>query len=532
LDEFTKRLLLGTAKSAGALAVLPEVDALLATIPTVSPEKSLLLTLGAAGVYERAGRKSQPTPQAASAREEHLPVCKPKFALLLRDMFAGEHSELLAEALALLTQSGGRLPPELLPAALSVRDAHVRTLLTAVLGERGRWLSGFNPDWSWASAEVLPESLPASADTAWLEGTLAERASLLRLARKLEPARARAWIEEVWKNEKADARQKLLETFEINLSPADEILLDGMLGDRSAGVRAIAAGLLVRLASSALAGRMRARAEQLLKFTTQEKPARGVKAALQAVLGGRSAGKLEIEPPADIDDDWEHDGIVAKPPQGVGARAWWLLQTVALVDPRHWEEKFAIPPAEIVSSAQEDEWFLSLADGWAQAAMRFNAPTWMTAVWDALHAAPPPRNAAREVQAVAKLLRELLGQMPADEAQTRVAQLFDQPPTEGVLTWLDAIGSLAPPWSAQFSQAYLRHVRRMIQTPQASRQYIYPIGVTLEAAARAIPAESLTAALLDWQIPDADDRAMREQFVDKFLETIRLRQALIEEAGV
>ena len=89
-----------------------------------------------------------------------------------------------------------------------------------VLGERGHWLSQFNQEWKWVNQLLLQTEklLPANVETIWQEGTLDERSMILRNIREVDPARARDWLTEVWKEEKAETRTALLATLEVNFS--------------------------------------------------------------------------------------------------------------------------------------------------------------------------------------------------------------------------------------------------------------------------------------------------------------------------
>jgi len=84
------------------------------------------------------------------------------------------------------------------------------------VGERGRWLSQFEKTWTWVGQFLASES--GDAKTLWQEGTLGQRSQLLARVRSVEPAKAREWLTDVWKKEKAEARAELLSTFQTGLS--------------------------------------------------------------------------------------------------------------------------------------------------------------------------------------------------------------------------------------------------------------------------------------------------------------------------
>src|SRR5437660_1840340 len=248
------------------------IDALAIQLPADNPERSLLLTAGALAVYRQAGYCAEPSPAIPqSAPAEVLASCSVKAALLLTNLLQGTHSGILPEALELLQKGHLRLPHDSLAQALAygTRNKQVRAALVPVIGERGRWLSQFNQEWKWVNQLLLEteKSLPANAETIWQEGTLEQRCMVLRNIREIEPARARDWLAETWKQEKAEIRAAFITTFEVNLSLEDEPFLEKALDDRSTNVQSIAISLLARIPGSALAQRMQLRADDILTYT-------------------------------------------------------------------------------------------------------------------------------------------------------------------------------------------------------------------------------------------------------------------------
>ena len=253
----------------------------------------------------------------------------------MESLLGARNGVLLAEALARFNQVGYRLPHLLLPLALTQTPSDCRPAMALAVGERGRWLGQFNRHWAWVGETLTDESdaVPPDAETIWEEGALGQRVEVLSRLRKADPAKAREWVSAVWKREKVDARVALLETFEVGLGVEDEELLDIALGDKTERVREVAARLLVSLQTSALAGRMRARAEAMLTLKN---------------------GALDAKPPTAVDAEWERDGLTEKGGQGTtGQRAYWLAQVLSRVPPSHWEAQFGMAPD---SADRRDGW--------------------------------------------------------------------------------------------------------------------------------------------------------------------------------
>jgi hypothetical protein len=71
------------------------------------------------------------------------------------------------------------------------------------------------------------------------------------------------------------------------------------------------------------------------------------------------------------------DGIVARPPAGVGERAWWLRQLLAATPLATWVDAFHQPPARLVELAEP-----AVRQAWAVAAARQGDESWAGALVD------------------------------------------------------------------------------------------------------------------------------------------------------
>src|SRR5258706_14270914 len=146
----------------------------------------------------------------------------------------------------------------------------------------------------------------------------------------------------------------------MGLGAEAEPLLEAALDDRAAGVRAAAPTLLARLPDSAFAGRVRERTDAMLVWKD---------------------GKLDARPPKALDPAALRDGIVEQASQAKGQRASWLMQTLALVPPGHWEAHFGQPAEALIVAAADSDWALALLEGWSRAALTFTDARWATALW-------------------------------------------------------------------------------------------------------------------------------------------------------
>lgn len=449
-------------------------------------------------------------------------------------MLAGQQAELLPEACALLEQARRRLPPELLPAALDAgaRSTSLRPLLAPVLGARGCWLARFNANWQWLTTMLdgLDGANAMTAETVWNEGTPAQRLAAFRRVRAEDPSRARAWIAETWKSEKADFRAAVVEALADGLSTEDEPFLQAAMDDRSHAVRTAAAALLARLPASALAQRMCERADTLLDYKRSTKPIL-LRFATGKVFSD-PPGRLVVTPPEAWDRGWQDDGIEEKPPSDVGARAWWLIQLLALIPPAHWQARFAVPAEDLIAAAEKDEWRLAVLEGWTRAAIAHRDVGWAEAVWSWWLRFEPSEAEARYLLLIPELLRGLLQCLPVDVVRRLADGLWTETNSVTICRWLDLLPALPVPWSTDFAQHYLVALRKRISTgdarsPAAGRELAAWLR-TLAVAALALPPVCFSDALQEWIIPETADWREQEmrRAIDHFVETIRTRQRL------
>jgi hypothetical protein len=526
MDPLLTMALQGTARHTGSA---PETDTPLDDMlqhgEGREPERSLLLAAGALATYLQAGQRVEAsTSPLPSSPAETLPALQGRPAQLVWDLLhqrfppimvsnefmtqGNPHSDeeyqaVLGEALALTARAGRRLPEHMLPKVLAIQNRAAREALLPALGERGRWLAGLHPGWKWATAE--PEIKDAELETTWLEGLPAQRLAAIARLRVSNPATARQWLATSWKSEGAEFRHDALGALETSLSLADEPFLDAALDDRGERVRARAAQLLARLPDSALAARMRERAESILTYD-------------------KAREKLLVTLPERIDAAWQRDGVTLKPPKAaqVDERQWWTVQTLALVPPSHWSARFDRNPEKLIAAATKSEWVYLMLEGWAQAAIAFRDEDWSGPLWDcwrrpqgvSASGLPVPRH---------EVLTGLLTCMPPTQAEQRIARTLATASSKEDQLWSTVLGALRRPWSAALSRICLEHVRTELQelTPdnatRPSRWF-----ANLDLVAVGISSTCFSEAL---ELTAGTHLAA----VSQFMETIQARRMLYDE---
>jgi hypothetical protein len=516
----------GTARHAGTV---PEtgtpVDVLLQSGEGQEPERSLLLAAGALATYLQAGQHvGASTPPLPVSPAETLPVLQGHSARLVWDLLhqrfppvvAGddfttqgnrhndiEYQAVLAEALALTARAGRRLPEHMLPKALATQNPAVREALLPVLGERGRWLAGLNPAWKWATA--APQVNDADLEATWQEGLPAQRLAALARQRALDPATARQWLATSWKSAGAEFRHDALGALETGLSLEDEPVLEAALDDRSERVRACAAQLLARLPESALAARLRERAESILTYDQAKE-------------------RLVVTLPQGIDAAWQCDGVTLKPPRNAQAdeRLWWTVQTLALVPPSYWSTQFTRTPEKLIAAATKSELVYVMLEGWALAAIAFRDEDWSGPLWDcwrrpqgvSASGLPVPRH---------EVLTGLLTCMSPTQAEQRIARTLATASSKEDQVWSTVLGALRRPWSGALSRICLDYVRTEMQElnpDNATRQSRW--FANLDLVAVGISSTCFSEAL---ELTSGTQLTA----VSQFMETIQVRRMLYDE---
>ena len=510
MDALTRAAVAGTSREKQPASGLP-TDGLFESAAGKSPQRELLLRAGTRAVYRAAGCLAESGIEAPQpAPDETISACSAKAAELLSRLLVDQRTSILVEALERLRLAGLRLPHALLPGAMNVVQ-ELRPAVVSVLGERGRWLARLNPEWAWAVGDE------GDLRDVWDEGDLKERTSVLRRVRGRDPALGRAWLSETWRQEKADARSAMLEAFEENLSPEDEPYLESSLGDRSMKVSAVAADLLARLPGSAYALRNAERAEAII--AGYEPPSTGY-------LGRRRSGKLMVEIPPAVDEEWKRElPGEASPPRKISERAWTVVRTLEVIPPVYWERRFGATPEELV--AARGEWEAVLLTGWRRAAVRHGQESLAWPLWRRWHEAPETQH---DLTSTLELLAPLLPHAELGGVLRRSGMSHELAYT---------MNALPGPWDEELSLLYLEELRKHVpRTFVRNRDASDPWLGTPQPAAERIALSCLDHATVlqpDEVLPErmfSDGQVLRYYWREKlemFEETLELRRRLVKE---
>jgi hypothetical protein len=489
-------------------------SALVGTARSGENAETLLEAAAAHALRRRAGVALVPAaPLPPPAPVDDVPVVGPAAAARAGDLLALDSTgrdvgpvrdmagrlELLTEWLAAAGAAGRRLPPELVPALLDAGRRHrgLRSLIGPVAGPLAGWLAVQRPEWSYASTSP-PEPSINDETQVWELGSIRQRVVYLGRLRRRDPDRARDLLAAAWDAEPPDDRAELLKMLATNLSGADEPLLERALDDRRRQIRDVALDLLARLPGSAHAGRMAARAT--------------------ACVGVGEGGRIEIRPPEQCDRDLRRDGVAARPPAGMGERAWWLEEIVARAPLRIWPE-----PHEFLAREVSEGWAGTLRRGLARAAAIQQDGAWAAALVDSLTAEVIARGRHED----RLLLEALYDALPVDDLAIRATAALRRGLADATAVGVDHVLALcARPWPPAVADAVFAALLEQV----GQRGTGWRVAGLCELAALRLPADHAprALALLD-RIRTVVSATPGLAAVERLATTLRYRYDMLEE---
>jgi len=329
----------------------------------------LLSIAGALQLYQTVGARPphDSTPAPGPAAVETKSYCSFQVMRLLEIALTKyDFYEILPEITSQIQQNNLVVMPNMLPVILNamVKSPERLETLLPIIGERGIWLARQNPAWQKILLSVSEEFCREKWDT----GTPAERTAALQYLRGIDPAGARALLEEVMRAEAPDTLNAFIWALAINLSLDDEPLLESLLDDKRKSVRRMTASVLDRLPGSAYQQRMIERLNRFIKITPAQ-PATLIPPRLKQDV------KIEVITPTEYDKTWSRDAIEFKKDcydQSDCVRAMIMAAPLS-----YWENLGQCGPAELISCLDSESLNYVVLEAWYMAAhMQMNA-TWM-----------------------------------------------------------------------------------------------------------------------------------------------------------
>lgn len=215
-------------------APLPVETATQLDIPgDLAPVARNLRALAVFPVLQRAGKTAlvlSTSLPPAPAPDLRAPMPPPVRQILEQILKGPVFWPLLPEFFKKIAPLQVKIPPALLPDILEqcLVQVDLKSIFLEIAGPVGAWIAEQNPAWRF----VLK---PDMAD--WYTATYQTRLHLLEKMRRHNPAEARRWLGDTWKEERSEHRAVFLQYLLLNFESADLPLLEQALQDRSKEVQ-------------------------------------------------------------------------------------------------------------------------------------------------------------------------------------------------------------------------------------------------------------------------------------------------------
>jgi Family of unknown function (DUF5691) len=493
-NSLVKTALLGTSNGFTPPVVPDSLQNTLNLLPREDRDTALFSTAALIGIAQIAGtlpNKLEEIEQASPV--ESMQMVSEEASVFLKRILGGEHEEVLPEFLSLTGLYKRRVPPETLPALLGLGRHKLRKLILPVIGERGKWLAGQNPSWSYAPGRE-------DTDEGWETGVRAERVLSLERLRDRDPKHAIELIQSTWDQDPHEERAAFVATLSSGLSMDDEPFLETCLDDSRKEVREAALNLLIRLPGSGHSQRMTARLEPILEYKSQ-------------MIGKDS---IRVNLPEQVDAEAKRDGVSGTTLyKKLGKQANVLVQMISLTPPSFWSHKWKQAPERILQAALKSEWKDALLIGWSLAMERSEDSDWAAAIADVVVKHTDGREIVGgiDLRGIIKLIpMEKLEALAKASILKTIKDLNDGHP---MLMLLEA-------YDLQWSEPLARIVMTSIQR-QVGKNH-WQLMRTLPSFGLRVPVSLTETFMNNWP----EDSKGWETWIDQFCAVLRFRRAMTD----
>lgn len=367
-DSMIHTAMMGTDKMPAGPPVLPadlaEAAALIDGNSAIDREEKFLQLISIAFNYRQSGLLAMQKEIAMTpAPEEEKPYCNEAATNALKDILGEENMPLLKLWLWHCDRTQQIAEAGVVPLLLSagMQQKKLQLLIASCCGRRGEWLSRFNEAWNFSSAQ--------SYDEIWQTGSAEQRNEVLHEVRKIDPAKAREWLQQTWSQEDAATKQAFLELFVEDLGEGDIDFLESLAGEKSRKVREQALDMLKMIPASPIVLQYQ---DLLAKAVVYKKE--------KSLLGMVSKNVLQFNLPT-IPDAIFKSGIEKLSSQkNVSDDTHILYQLISYTPPPFWEKHLASTPAEIIGLFKKTAQGKQLSPALALAVARFRDKNWATVV--------------------------------------------------------------------------------------------------------------------------------------------------------
>ncbi len=364
-EEIINTSIIGTDKKQINTQVLhPLLNSLLEEVKKSADEKEEQFLRQAAIIYNyrRGGFNvsSATVPLIEPCPDETLKYCSSQAEASLQTVLGDENLSLLYFWLLQCSKNNKIAPPHFIPTVLEIAEKNkdLRVLISTCLGERGKWITSFNPQWKFSAALSYKEVFD--------HGKADERKNALMQWRKDSPSEAREALINVWKEEQAATKADLLMTLEINLEKNDEEFLTEALKEKSQKVKEIALKLLKQIPDSFIVN-------EIWEFT---KPLISIKKS-GALLGLLNKEVLNIDLSFEIPEKFKAYGIShIDASKAFTEKEFTLDQLIGAIPPTLWEKHLNLNAYQILELFNKKDETKKFIPSLAMSANTFKNSEW------------------------------------------------------------------------------------------------------------------------------------------------------------
>jgi hypothetical protein len=165
--------------------------------------------------------------------------------------------------------------------------------------------------------------------------------------------------------------------------------------------------------------------------------------------------RVEVRAPGQCDRSMQRDGVAARPPTGVGQRAWWLEEVLARTPMQTWSS-----PDDLLRLPIPDDWAGVVRRGLGRAAAAQGNGEWAAALVDRLW----PEATAAQRPEDRLLLEALYEALPASQRADRAAQVLRNDPGRATAAGVERLLELCPrPWPPSLAGAALDAIAVLVR---------------------------------------------------------------------
>lgn len=315
--------------------------------------------------------------------------------------------------------------PEIIPTlfAIAANKKHLSHLIIECCGERGFWLSRFNPTWNFYA--------PENDIDAWQNGTAEQRKKVIKKLHQSEPAKAREWLQQTWPSENANAKAELLKQLATSVTADDADWLESLQEKKSQKIKDVLLGLLKQIPASSIVGSYRNIVEKSITLK-KEKAFLGMvnKTGLHIQLSGidENIFKTGIEKLSNTKEFTDDEFI--------------LYQLMQFNPPENYETHFNSSPELVIDYFQKEKATQKFLGALVDSIVTFKNNKWANAF----------------MQHSDKFYSSLLPVLSEDEQDKYSVKFFDKEP--------DNIIRLAKErqseWSVELTKAIFKHTAKQM----------------------------------------------------------------------